>query len=154
MSLGDGRIVRWGDRVVLLQLENGALTSLTWNARSPMVAAPAARQLMQQSLEKLARRLATDPAFTDVRAIGALTYMWWGGDHLGVPAIALRDPLMARAVAWCPRGHQDPSGPMNQQRSGDRRTALCVWMSTTRFVERYGREREAPPWRPSCGERL
>jgi hypothetical protein len=144
LSLPDGAIVRWGDRVALLQPDDGALTGSRRSARSALVNL-AARRIVQQSLGEIAQRLSSDPALRDVRAVGILVDAPRVRPPRGVSVMAPCRRLWARVVAWYQRGPEEPSGPTNH-RGEDRRRTVCIWMSTPQFVDRYGRAPAQPEW--------
>jgi hypothetical protein len=135
---------------VVLHLHNTSLARVRQDAVSVAEAGLTFRRLLRDSLVVLAARLVVDPHLTDVRAVGALTYLWHLSLRFGFAAFPLRSRLWARIVA----AHQQrltrrpaaasATGPGYRMVTG-RGEARMVWISSAALVRRYGPRDLAQP---------
>ena len=150
LSLPDGSLVRKGDPVLFLHL---------WNERIPpipvdgpdLIWAARFRHLLIGSYRLTARWLVAQPDLGQVRAVGGVTVLLYGGEtqgalrliqRLGFQVMPYRNPLgrfgelWENLYTWAIMWTFNTVSLRHRRLLRIRRTE--VWMSTAEFMRRYG----------------
>ncbi len=139
LALGDGTVVRLGDRVGVLHLDNRRLATVHARGSTPLAIGLEFRRELLASLRGLAHRARPGGSLADVVAFSATTIL-----HHGLPRIGFeRDPVR---IAW-PRittGYQlallatlHPNGWLRAARLNGCRSER-LWISRRKLLALYG----------------
>jgi hypothetical protein len=137
----DGSVVRRGDQIGILHLNNDAVIALHADGLTPMAIGLQFRRDIFVSLRMLAQRALHDPRLRDVRAVSATTILHAHMRRLGFeiePGALLSPRLVAlyqrTLLAWL-----HPAGPLRLRRCNFG-TAARLWLSRATLIARYGGE--------------
>ena len=93
--LEDGEVIRKGDRVAELHLDNELLFHLGSTARSTMHLTVQMIRRMEQLMPQLRKMLVDDPEFRDVKGLYGISLIHRGPDKFGFTVLDLPDGLFA-----------------------------------------------------------
>jgi len=93
--LEDGEVIRKGDRIAELHLDNELLFHLGSTARSTMHLTVQMIRRMEQLMPQLRKMLVDDPEFRDVKGLYGISLIHRGPDKFGFTVLDLPDGLFA-----------------------------------------------------------
>ncbi len=145
--LPDGTLLKPGDRVGVLHLNNEHVATLHLNGSSPLAVGLEFRRRLIASLEVLADLAADHGPLADVTAFEATTIFHRGLARLGFlpDADGVRWPKLVAAYQRALMASVHPAGALRFHGAEYRRAAR-LWLTRRALLERYGRSR--PPGRP------
>lgn len=98
LALPDGTVLRRGDLIGELHVHNEMLQEISAGA-DPAQMAFTAKKAAQQALAALARRLAENPRYRDIKAIAGVSILHRGSRLVGFSAFEV-SPLLSRLAGW------------------------------------------------------
>lgn len=145
VRLADGTLVRFGDRVGFLHLNNERVVGLQSDGLSPLATGLEFRRLLIASLRALATLVGPGGRFGTVRAFAAITIFHQGLCRLGFEAEdnGLRWPRLVAAYQRALLTSLRDGRPVSL-RGATYHHAERVWISGQTLVQRYG-ARHLPP---------
>lgn len=138
VQLRDGTVVRRGDSIGVLHLNNDRVATLG-ASRTSIAAGLELRRHLVASLHVLAERCRTDRQFACIHAFSATTIYYRGLNGLGFEE--------GSDWLWWPRlvgAYQHSLSAVLRRQSGrlgrgaERRNAKRLWLSRTTLIDRYG----------------
>ncbi len=139
--LEDGTVVRPGERIAELHLDNRAIRRLRQPGDTDHRHARAFGRAMIHSLRELAVLAQTHPRYSQVPAFFGTSLFYDRAAILGFETREIEWRGWRRALGWYLRGllgRMHPGGKGRLRAAPRRRQVGIVWMSRARLLERYG----------------
>lgn len=146
VRLVDGTVVRRGDRIGFIHLNNERVAQLHGDASETPFAGLKARQAFVASLKELARQAVGTDRYAGVKAFTAQTIFHQGTPHVGFEILPLGNPTWSRIVAAYERALVAYYHPLGRRRARRLRLrgARAIWISRSALVRRYGAASSVP----------
>lgn len=138
-ALPDGTLLRRGDRIGIIHLNNARVAAIHVNSAGPMAVGLEFRRLIASSLRALAAGAAEGGPLADVRAFEAVTIFHRALQRLGF-APAVRGPAWPRLVGAYQRAllaSLHPAGVLRLRRRSYR-CSRRLWLTRETLLARYG----------------
>lgn len=156
LQLACGTIIRFGDRIGILHLNNTFIAALHADGIAPIAVGLEFRRQLVSSLHDLAGLAGPSGQLKDIKAFSATTIFF----HQGFRRLGFAPdddaPSWPRLVAAYQRAllaSLHPAGPVRLRRASYRR-ALRLWISRENLLARYGAEARPARDVQSVGPRL
>ncbi|SEG55483.1 polysaccharide deacetylase family protein [Paenibacillus sp. UNC499MF] len=140
LALDDGEIIRPGDKVAELHLDNEWLRQAGSQSSSMMKLAVQMIRAMGYSMPRLAHRLLTDPALADLKGVYGISMIHRGTKQFGFTVLPLHNRLWRWTSTMYLRillGMLHPGGFGRLQENKDRLTPRIIAMSVQQMKRRY-----------------
>ncbi|MFS0836614.1 polysaccharide deacetylase family protein [Paenibacillus sp. 1P03SA] len=140
LVLDDGEIIRPGDKVAELHLDNEWLRQAGAQSSSMMKLAVQMIRAMGHSMPRLAHRLLADPALADLKGVYGISMIHRGTKQFGFTVLPLHNRLWRWSSTLYLRillGMLHPGGFGRLQENKDRLTPRIIAMSAGQMKRRY-----------------
>lgn len=145
LALADGSLIRPGDPIGVIHLNNECVSALHGDGAGSRWAGLAFRRAFHASLETLAEHARDAPRYRAVRGFTATTIFHHGTEWIGFEVRPLSRPLLSRLVAAYQRRLLTQFHPLGRRRPGRPRFADAkqIWISREELIRRYAPERSS-----------
>ncbi|MFE6794701.1 polysaccharide deacetylase family protein [Paenibacillus chitinolyticus] len=140
LILDDGEIIRPGDKVAELHLDNEWLRQAGSQSSSMMKLAVQMIRAMDKSMPRLAHRLLTDPALADLKGVYGISMIHRGTKQFGFTVLPLHNRLWRWSSTLYLRfllGMLHPGGFGRLQENTARLNPRIIAMSASQMKKRY-----------------
>jgi peptidoglycan/xylan/chitin deacetylase (PgdA/CDA1 family) len=143
LTLPDGVILKKGDLVGELHLNNEMMIAALERAKSPVQLAAALVKEARQSMPVLSRFVMETEKYRDIKAVYGITMIYRGADPLGFMICDIKESLFGKVATLYLRMYMSVMHPKGKGRLKERRALLVpkrVVMSRAMLLEKYGED--------------